>query len=69
MTSEADRTIKLEEEIAHLTITNEELSSEIALQWKRIEELEKKLFKFENRFMALEESVDNPIEVTKPPHW
>lgn len=69
MTSQNDRTTRLEEEIAHLTITNEELNSEMIVQWKRIEALEKKLFKIESRFVAMEEAMDSPIENTKPPHW
>lgn len=69
MNPQDDRTTKLEEELAHMSLANEELSSEIAIQWKRIEELEKKLFKLENRLQAIEESSDNPIENTRPPHW
>jgi len=69
MTDNDDRTTKLEEELAHLSMANEELSSELVLQWKRIEELEKKLFRIESKFSQIEEALDNPIENTKPPHW
>ncbi len=68
MTNE-DRIIRLEEEIAYLRTTNEELSGELALQWKRIEQLENLIKVLETRFSGLEETLDGPAEDTRPPHW
>jgi SlyX protein len=49
--------------------TIEELSGEIAEQWKVIEKLQKKLDALTDRFLALEEHAAPPIEASKPPHW
>ena len=69
MTRPEDQILKLEEEIAHLTLANEELSTELLQQWKRVEEIERKFAKLENRFHSMEEAMHNPIENTKPPHY
>ena len=69
MTRPEDQILKLEEEIAHLTLANEELSTELLQQWKRVEEIERKFAKLENRFHSLEEAMHNPSENTKPPHY
>lgn len=66
---EEERVIRLEEEIAYLRTSNEELSGEIALQWKRIEHLENHIKALENRFSGLEDNLDAPLEDTRPPHW
>lgn len=68
MTDE-ERIIRLEEEIAYLRTGNEELSGELALQWKRIEQLETLIKTLETRFTGLEENIDAPVEDTRPPHW
>ena len=69
MTKEADRLLKLEEEIAHLRMTNDELSGEVLNQWKKIEYLEKKLERFESQLISLEDRADQPTDNAKPPHW
>jgi SlyX protein len=69
MTTPNERIMKLEETIAHLGMANDELSAEVLAQWKHIEALERKLAQFENRFLALEEASENPVENTKPPHY
>lgn len=69
MTSDQDRITKLEEEVTHLARTNEELSSELAGQWKRMEVIEKKFLHLETRFASVEDSLEQPAENTKPPHW
>lgn len=69
MNQDDQKFVKLEEEIAHLTISSDEISSEILAQWKRIEELEKTVLKLQNRLMAMEETFNNPVITTKPPHW
>ena len=64
-----DRITKLEEELAHAVMSNEELSSELIHSNKRIELLERKFAMLENRFTAMEENMDAPPEDTRPPHW
>lgn len=60
---------RLEEEVAHLRMTNEELSGEMHEQWKRIDALEKHIRLLETKLAGVQESLENPIENTKPPHW
>lgn len=69
MTSNIDRITALEEEVAHLRLTNEELSAEVLAQWKRIERLERQLSHMENRLTTFEDHQDAPPADTKPPHW
>ena len=64
-----DRLMALEIRAAEQEKTIEELSGEIAAQWKVIERLQKKLDALTNRFLALEEHAAPPIEARKPPHW
>lgn len=64
-----DRITKLEEELAHAVMGNEELSSELIHSTKRIEQLERKIAMLESRFTSIEENRDPPPENTKPPHW
>ncbi|WP_368855762.1 SlyX family protein [Escherichia coli] len=47
----------------------EELSGQIAEQWKTIERIQKKLDALTSRFLALEEQTAPDVPVTKPPHW
>jgi SlyX protein len=65
----ADRLMTLEIRAAEQEKTIEELSGQIAEQWKVIERLQKKLDALATRFLALEEQTAPPIEATKPPHW
>jgi SlyX protein len=65
----ADRLTALEIRAAEQEKTIEELSGEIAEQWKVIERLQKKLDALTDRFLALEEHAAPPIEANKPPHW
>lgn len=64
-----ERITKLEEELAHVAITNEELSSELVHSSKRIEQLERKIAMLESRFTSIEDNIDTPITNEKPPHW
>ena len=64
-----DRLMALEIRAAEQEKTIEELSGEIAAQWKVIERLQKKLDALTNRFLALEEHAAPPIEARKQPHW
>ena len=65
----ADRTTTLEVRAAEQEKMIEELSGQIAEQWKAIERLQKKVDALTQRFLALEEQSAPAIEATKPPHW
>lgn len=69
MSNEDDQITKLEEALAHVTITNEELSSELVHSNKRLDQLERKIAMLESRFASLEDNVDGPIPNERPPHY
>lgn len=69
MTATEDRIIQLEILAAEQEKVIEELSGQIAEQWKVIEAMRKKIDTLTERFLALEESSAPDIPVTKPPHW
>ena len=64
-----DRIIRLEEEVSHLRQINDELSGELAAQWKSIAKLEKVITLLESRINGLEDQSEAPAANTKPPHW
>ena len=64
-----DRLMTLEIRAAEQEKTIEELSGQIAAQWKTIEGLRKKLDALTDRFLVLEEQSAPEVPVTKPPHW
>lgn len=64
-----ERLVKLEAIAADQERTIEELSAQIAEQWKEIDRLRKKLDLLTERFLLLEEQATPPVPVTKPPHW
>jgi len=70
MTSETEnRIIALEETVAHQVKVIEELSDELAEQWKVVEQTRAKLDRLTERFLSLEEqSLDAPA-ITRPPHY
>lgn len=65
----ADRLTTLEIRHTEQEKTIEELSAQIADQWKTIERLQKKLDTLAERFLALEEQSAPETPITKPPHW
>lgn len=65
----SDRLVELEIRFAEQEKTIEDLSGEIAEQWKLITALNKKLNALTGRFLELEEQSAPEISVTKPPHW
>lgn len=65
----ADRLTTLEIRHAEQEKTIEELSGQVAEQWKVIERLQKKVDALTERFLALEEQAAPGHEATKPPHW
>ena len=69
MITPADRTTTLEIRATEQEKTIEELSGQIAEQWKVIERLQKKVDALTERFLALEEQAQPTVEATKPPPW
>lgn len=66
---DGDRLVALEISAAEQEKTIEELSGQLAEQWKVIDRLQKKLDALTERFLELEEQASPDIPVTKPPHW
>lgn len=67
--SDEDRVARLEMIVAEQERTIEELSGELAEQWKLIERMRKQLERMTERFLALEERAAPDVPITKPPHW
>ena len=65
----ADRLTTLEIRATEQEKTIEELSGQIAEQWKVIERMQRKLDALADRLLALEEQAASDVPVTKPPHW
>ncbi|NVD37310.1 Protein SlyX [Ensifer sp. M14] len=69
MNNAEDRITRLEETVAHQAKTIEELSDQLAEQWKVVEQTRAKLDRLTERFLSLEEqSLDAP-PITRPPHY
>lgn len=67
--SQDTRIARLEEHAAHQAKTIEELSDQLAEQWRVVEQLRTKLDRLTERFLVLEEgSLDAPA-ITRPPHY
>ena len=66
---EADRLARLEEHVAHQANTIEELSDQLAEQWRVVEQLRTKLDRLTERFLALEQGSLEAPAVTRPPHY
>jgi SlyX protein len=69
MNPASERLTTLEIRIAEQDKTIDELSGQIAEQWKVIERMQHKLDTLTERFLALEEQSAPDIPITKPPHW
>ena len=63
------RIARLEEHIAHQALVIEELSGQLADQWKIVEKLQSKQEKLIERFLALESQSADAPPVTRPPHY
>ncbi|MBB3388518.1 SlyX family protein [Sinorhizobium sp. B11] len=69
MSDEAARITKLEEMLAHQAKTIDELSDQLAEQWKVMEQTRAKLDRLTERFLSLEEQSLEAPAITKPPHY
>jgi len=67
--SEIDRLTQLEMLTAEQDRTIEELSGQIAAQWKEIEMLRKKLDLMTSRLLEVEANAAPDVPITRPPHW
>ncbi|MBT9371524.1 SlyX family protein [Rhizobium sp. CSW-27] len=67
--SDLDRITKLEEIVAYQTKTIDELSEQLAEQWKVTEQTRLKLDRLTERFLSLEESSLEAPAITRPPHY
>lgn len=65
----ADRLTTLEIRATEQDRVIEDLSGQLAEQWKTIERMQKKLDALTERFLALEEQSAPGHEATRPPHW
>ncbi len=64
-----DRLTELEMRVAELERANEELSQQLADQWKVGEAQRAKMDELIRRFLTVEQAVQPEIPVDKPPHW
>ncbi|CDN56570.1 Protein SlyX homolog [Neorhizobium galegae bv. officinalis bv. officinalis str. HAMBI 1141] len=67
--SDEERLIRLEELAAYQTKVIEELSDQLAEQWKVMEQTRAKLDRLTERFLSLEETSLEAPAVTRPPHY
>ncbi|MCF3642936.1 SlyX family protein [Rhizobium sp. TRM95111] len=59
----------LEEHVAHQARAIEELSDQLAEQWKLVGQMRDKLDRLTERFLSLEEQALEAPPVTRPPHY
>ena len=69
MALDDSRITALEELAAHQGRVIEELSTEVAEQWKVINEMRRKLERLTERLLDLEETNLEAPAITKPPHY
>ena len=65
----SDRVTLLEEIAAHQSRTIEELSAQLAAQWKVVDHLQVKLDRLSLQFRALEDASMEAPPITRPPHY
>jgi SlyX protein len=65
----SDRLVSLEETAAHQARIIEELSAELAEQWKVTQALRVKLDRLAERFLSIEEQGLEAPPITRPPHY
>lgn len=69
MVDQEDRITRLEETVAHQSRIIEELSDQLAEQWKVVEQTRAKLDRLTERFLSLEEQSLEAPAITRPPHY
>lgn len=69
MSEESDRVTALEERAAHQGRVIEELSAQIAEQWKAMDQMRRKLDHLTERLLDIEEQALEAPAVTRPPHY
>lgn len=69
MTDQEERLLRLEETVAHQSRIIEELSDQLAEQWKVAEQTRAKLDRLTERFFSLEEQALEAPAITRPPHY
>lgn len=69
MSEDNERITRLEETIAHQAKIIEELSDQLAEQWKIVEQTRAKLDRLTERFLNLEEQSIEAPAITRPPHY
>lgn len=69
MAEDISRITALEEMVAHQAKTIDELSDQLAEQWKVLEQTRAKLDRLTERFLSLEEQSLEAPAVTRPPHY
>jgi SlyX protein len=67
--SPEDRIIALEEMVAHQARTIDELSDQLAEQWKTVDRMRRTLELLSERLIGLEDRTSEPAPITKPPHY
>ncbi|EHS52466.1 Protein slyX [Rhizobium sp. PDO1-076] len=69
MSDQDERIMRLEEMLAHQARVIDDLSDQLAEQWKVVEQTRTKLERLSERFSNIEEqSLDAPA-ITRPPHY
>lgn len=64
-----ERIVQLEENAAHQNHIIDELSAQLAEQWKIIDHLQLKLNQLSEQFRALEDAALEAPAITRPPHY
>jgi|TARA_R110002020_G_scaffold55741_9_gene154419 SlyX protein len=64
-----ERIMRLEELAAHQAKVIDELSDQLADQWRIVEQMRAKLDRLTERFQAIEESALDAPANTRPPHY
>lgn len=69
MADDDERIMRLEELAAHQAKVIDELSDQLADQWRIVEQMRTKLDRLTERFQAIEESALDAPANTRPPHY
>lgn len=64
-----DRITALEEMVAHQAKTIDELSDQLAEQWKMVDRMKRAMEILGERLIGMEERTTEAAPVTKPPHY